>query len=86
MCSVWFWAHIASNNLNLYTYRKLQKDKSPWYCMCCSWKELPYGPINDTKLRDLHEEGIVSPNPKIISSIIKQSEYFDEEILKKGKQ
>ena len=26
-------------------------------------------------------EAIVSPNSKIISSIIKQSEYFDEEIL-----
>ena len=39
----------------------------------------------DTKLRDLlHGEAIVSPYPKIISSIIKQSEYFDEEILKKA--
>ena len=79
------WVHIAWNNLNLYTYRKLQKDKSPWYCMCCFRKELPYGSITDTKLRDLlHGEAIVSPNPKIISSIIKQSEYFDEEILKKA--
>ena len=79
------WVHIAWNNLNLYTYRNLQKDKSPWYCMCCFRKELPYGSINDTKLRDLlHGEAIVSPNPKIISSIIKQSEYFDEEILKKA--
>ena len=26
---------------------------------------------------------MVSPNPKIISSINKQSEYFDEEILKR---
>ena len=79
------WVHIAFNNLNLYTYRKLQKDKSPWYCMCCFRKELPYGSITDTKLRDLlHGEAIVSPNPKIISSIIKQSEYFDEEILKKA--
>ena len=52
--------------------------------MCCLRKELPYGSINDTKLRDLlHGEAIVSPCPKIISSIIKQSEYFDEEILKK---
>ena len=76
--------HIACNNLNLYTYRKLQKDKSPWYCMCCFRKELPYGSINDTKFRNLlHGEAIVSPNPKIISSIIKESEYFDEEILKK---
>ena len=52
--------------------------------MCCFQKELPYGPINDTKFRNLlHGEAIVSPNPKIISSIIKESEYFDEEILKK---
>ena len=53
--------------------------------MSCFRKELPCGSINDTKLRDLlHGEAIVSPNPKIISSIIKQSEYFDEEILKKA--
>ena len=26
------WVHIACNNLNVYTHRKLQKDKSPWYC------------------------------------------------------
>ena len=53
--------------------------------MCFFRKEQPYGSINDTKLRDLlHGEAIVSPNPKIISSIIKQSEYFDEEILKKA--
>ena len=79
------WVHIACNNLNLYTYRKLQKDKSPWYCMCWFRKELPYEFINDTKFRNLlHGEAIVSPNPKIISSIIKQSEYFDEEILKRA--
>ena len=81
------WVHIACNNLNPYTYRKLQKDKSPWYCMYCVRQELLYGSINDTKLRDLlHGEATVSRNPKIISSIIKQSEHFDEEILKKGKQ
>ena len=77
------WVHIAYNNLNLYTYQNLKKGKSPWYCMCCFRKELPYGPINDTKLRNLlHGEATVSPNPKIISSVIKESEYFDEEILK----
>ena len=76
------WVHIACSNPNLYTYRKLQKTS---LCMCCLRKELPYGSINDTKLRDLlHGEAIVSPYPKIISSIIKQSEYFDEEILKKA--
>ena len=51
--------------------------------MCCFRKELPYGSINDRKFRSLlHREAIVSPNPKIISSIIKESKYFDEEILK----
>ena len=33
--------------------------------------------------QNLHGQAIVSPNLKIISSIIKESEYFDEEILKK---
>ena len=31
----------------------------------------------------MHGNRIVSPNPKFTSSVIKQSEYFDEEILKK---
>ena len=31
----------------------------------------------------MHGNRIVSPNPKLISSVIKQSEYFDEEILEK---
>ena len=81
------WVHIACNNLNVYTYRKLQKDKSPWYCICCFWKELPYGSTNDTQLKKLlHGEVVVSPNPKIISSIIKlkQSEHLDEELLSKA--
>ena len=53
--------------------------------MCCFRKELPYGSINNTKLRNLlHGEAIVSPNLKVISSIIKESKYFDEKILKKA--
>ena len=79
------WLHIACNNLNAYTYQKLQKDKSPWYCICCFRKELPYGSTNDTQLKKLlHGEVVVSPNPKIISSIIKQSDYLDEELLSKA--
>ena len=59
--------------------------KSPWYCICCFWKELPYGSTNDTQLKKLlHGEVVVSPNPKIISSITKQSEYLDEELLSKA--
>ena len=67
------WVHIACNNLNLYTYRKLHKEKSPWYSMCCFGKEQPHGSINDTKLRNLpHGKAIVSPKTKVISIIIKQ--------------
>ena len=29
----------------------------------------------------MHGKKILSPNPKFISSVIKQNEYFDEEIL-----
>ena len=25
------WVHIACNNLTVYTYQKLKKDKSPWF-------------------------------------------------------
>ena len=32
----------------------------------------------------MHGEVVVSPNPKIISSIIKQSEYLDKELLSKA--
>ena len=78
------WVHIAYNNLNLYTYQKLEKDKSPRHCMYCFRKELPYGSIDETKLRDLlHGEAVVSLNPKIISNRIKQSKYFHEETLKR---
>ena len=85
MRSVWFLGPHSLQNFNLCTYRKFQKYKSPWYFMCFFRKEQPYGSIDDTKLRDLlHGEAIVSPNPKIISTIIKQSEYIDEEILKKA--
>ena len=31
----------------------------------------------------MHGNRILSPNPKSISSVIKQCEYFDEEILEK---
>ena len=79
------WVHIDCNNLKVYTYRKLHKGKSPWYYICCFRKELPYGSTHDTQLNKLlHGEVVVSPNPKIISSIIKQSEYLDKELLSKA--
>ena len=65
-------------------YKKLQKDKSPWYCICCLQKELLYCSIDSDVLNNfMHGNRIVSPNPKFISSVIKQSGYFDEEILEK---
>ena len=36
------WVQIACNYLNVYTYRKLQRDKSPWYCLYCLKKEIPF--------------------------------------------
>ena len=39
--------------------------------------------VNLKKL--LHGEVVISPDPKIISSIIKQGEYLDEELLSKTK-
>ena len=77
------WVQIACNNFNTNTYKKL-KDKSPWYCICCLQKELPYCTIYSDILNSfMHENRILSPNPKFSYSVIKQSEYFDEEILKK---
>ena len=29
------WVHIKCNFLNKYTYKKLQKDKSPWFYINC---------------------------------------------------
>ena len=40
------WVHIACNNLNFYTYRILQKDKSPWYMLFSKG-------ANDTELKKL---------------------------------
>ena len=72
------------NNFNTNTCKKLKKDKSPWYCICCLQKELPYCTIYSDVLNSfMHGKRILSLNPKFIYSVIKQSEYFDEEILKK---
>ena len=36
------WIHIKCNFLNKYTYKKLQKDKSPWFCINCIKDQLPF--------------------------------------------
>ena len=79
------WVHIPCNNVNTYTYKKLLKDKSPSYCICCLQEELQHCCSIDSDVlnNSMHGNRIVSPNPKFISGVIKQSEYFDEEILEK---
>ena len=43
-----------------------------------------YRSTNDTQLKKLlHGEAVVPPNSKIISSIIKESRYLDQELLSK---
>ena len=36
------WVHIKCNFLNKRTYRQLQKDKSPWFCINCIKDQLPF--------------------------------------------
>ena len=52
--------------------------------ICCLQKDLPHCSIDSDALNSfMHGNRILSPNPKFISTVIKQSEYFDEEILEK---
>ena len=79
------WVHIACNYLNVYTYRKLQKDKSPWYCLYCLKKEMPFCSLKNEHLQELmHGKIILSPNKKINTNAIRQNEIIDEELLKKA--
>ena len=82
-CDRWF--HIACNYLNVYTYRKLQKDKSPWYCLCCLKKEMPFCFLKNEHLRELmHGKIILSPNKKIVMNAIRQNKIIDDELLRKA--
>ena len=78
------WVHIACNYLNVYTYWKLQKDKSPWYCLCCFKKEMPFCSRKNKHLQELMPcKIILSPNKKIMTNAIRQNEIIDEELQKK---
>ena len=66
------WVHIACNYLNVYTYRKLQKDKSPWYCLCCIKKKY-------------HFVLLKMSNEKTITNAIRQNKINHEELLRKAK-
>ena len=63
------WVHNACNNLNIYTYRKFQKDKSPWYCLCCLKKQMPFHALKNELLPELmHGKIILSLNKKMITN------------------
>ena len=69
---------MPCNNLNTYIY------KDPLYCVCFLQKELPYCSFRNNVLNSfMHGNIILSANPKFISSFMKQSDYFDEEIFEK---
>ena len=71
------WVYITCNYLNVYTYRKLQKDKSPWYCLSCLKKEMPFCSLKNEHLQELmHEKIIISPNKKIITNVIKKIKLY----------
>ena len=36
------WVHIKCNFFNKATYKKLQKDNSPWFCINCTKDQLPF--------------------------------------------
>ena len=73
------WVHIACNYLNVYTYRKFQKDKSPWYCLCCLKKEMPFCSLQNEHLQELFMHGKVnlSPSKIIITNAITQNEIIE---------
>ena len=57
------WVHIGCNNINMYTYRKLQKSDAPWYCKECLKKLMPFSNVTNNTLSRLFEgKEIISPN------------------------
>ena len=79
------WVHIACNYLNVYTYRKLQKDKSPWYCLCCLIEEMQFCSLKNEHLqKPIHIKIILSPYKKIITNAIRQNEIIDKKLLRKA--
>ena len=77
------WIHIACNNLNMYIYKKLQKDKSPWYCICYLQKELPYYSIGNVLNSLMHGKIILSPNPIFNSTLVSQNSRVMRKSLKR---
>ena len=43
--------HIRCNNINTYTYKKLQKSDAPWYCKECLKKLTPFSNVTNNTLK-----------------------------------
>ena len=77
------WVHIAFNSLiHIKNSKKTSLSGTVWAVFERSY-HMGWSMIQSWETYDTHRQAIVSPNSKIISSIIKQSEHFDEEILKR---
>ena len=50
------WVHITYNKITKYWYKKLQKDKSSWYCRLCIAKVIPFSNTTDMQLNRLIKE------------------------------
>ena len=50
------WVHITCNKITKYCFKKLQKDKSPWYCRQCVGKVIPFSNMTDMQLNRLMKE------------------------------
>ena len=85
------WVHIVCNNLSKYCYRKLQ-DTSPWFCVDCLKKEMPFCNLFDDQLKILISgKTIISLNlveenqndqlvPQEFGAAIKNNLYSPQEI------
>lgn len=53
------WVHIKCNFLNKKTYKKLQKDNNPWFCIKCLRNQLPFQSqvnVNDSQKQQIATE------------------------------
>ena len=59
------WVHIACNNINTYTYQKLQNCKAPWYCKSYIKKSIPFSEVTNDTFKKIFKAKIqFSPNLK----------------------
>ena len=75
----YIWVHIKCNNVNLQTYKFLQKSLSAWYCIKCFEDTVPLGIISNEKLFKTNQgskikftvltENLTSPRQDLINQL-----------------